>query len=463
MSLWTHRDQPVGILRALEAPWDLAGLAVLRVLFGLMMAFGLTRFVVKGWVERVLIEPTFFFKYPGFEWVSVASPAVLYSIFALTAVAALAVALGCFYRFAIVAFAVGFGYLQLLDVSLYLNHYYLVLVLTGIFICLPLNGQLSIDAWLRPALRRATFPAWATLLLRVQLSVVYLFAALAKAHPDWLFYGQPLTLWMRARTELPLIGSLLDNPGIGLAMSWAGFLYDLTIWIFLWWRRTRGLAYGAVVVFHGLTWAFFEIGMFPIIMIVSTTVFFDPSWPRRLLGRRDRLAVPSYPRPGRTGPHPLTLAALSLFVIAQVSLPLRHFFFLGDVLWNERGMRFGWKVMVREKNGSVTYLVTAGTPPRQREVSAMDYLTWRQFSDISGQPDLILQLGRHIAWDLERRGFGPIHAISVDAQVSLNGRPPQPLVDPNVDLRTVLDSHRYGRWLLPGPKTPPPASTPLLP
>ena len=45
-------------------------------------------------------------------------------------------------------------------------------------------------------------------------------------------------------------------------------------------KRTRVVAYAALVVFHVLTGALFPIGMFPVIMIVSALVFFPPDWPR---------------------------------------------------------------------------------------------------------------------------------------------------------------------------------------
>lgn len=451
------------LLEALARPRDLAALAVFRIAFGAMMVFGLIRFVAKGWIERVLVEPTFFFKYAGLEWIAVASPTVLYAIYGLAILAAAAVALGLYYRVAIVVFLVAFGYLQLLDVSLYLNHYYLVLVLGLIMACLPLEGLASIDAWRRPELRRESFAAWATYLLRFQVAVVYIFAALAKAHPDWLIYGQPLTLWMRAQTDLPILGALLDRPGFGLALSWLGFLYDATIWLFLLHRRTRAWAYGGVLLFHGLTAVFFEIGMFPIIMAVATTVFFAPDWPRRWWARTEMGsggAEGLYERrAGRSSPVSRWVAGvLALHVLVQVSLPLRHYLLPGDVLWNERGMRYAWKVMVREKNGSVTYRVRIRGRGRPIEVSALDYLTWRQFSDISGQPDLILQLGQHVAWDLERRGFGTVEHIGADVWVSLNGRPPARLVDPELDLRSLRGSADLDRWLLPAPTVPPPAS-----
>ncbi|MEL6184306.1 MAG: HTTM domain-containing protein [Myxococcota bacterium] len=446
------------LLAALCAPRDLSALVAFRIAFGAMMAFGLTRFVAKGWIEKVLVEPTFFFKYPGLEWVAVIGPSGLYAVYAVATLAAVAIAIGLYYRWATIVFFFCFLYLQLLDVSLYLNHYYLVLILAGILTFLPLEGMLSMDAWRRPELRRESFPAWATYLLRFQVAIVYIFAALAKAHPDWLLHGQPLTLWMRARTDLPVLGPMLDAPGFGLLLSWLGFLYDATIWAFLLISRTRVWAYAVVLVFHGMTAAFFEIGMFPVIMAVATTVFFEPSWPRSLLGR----LWPSPRVPDRSGGSrrlPAWLAAvLAVYVIVQVALPLRHYVLPGDVLWNERGMRFAWKVMVREKNGSVTYRVRVAGRTRPIEVSALDYLTWRQFSDISGQPDLILQLGQHVAWDLERRGYGKVEHVGADVWVSLNGRPPIPLVDPEVDLRTVGGGTSLNRWLLPGPQNPPPAS-----
>ncbi len=69
-----------------------------------------------------------------------------------------------------------------------------------------------------------------------------------------------------------------------IAMSWAGFLFDLTIVVWLSWRRTRAVAYGVLLGFHLLTHLLFDIGMFPLIMSVAATVFFSPSWPRRFLG-----------------------------------------------------------------------------------------------------------------------------------------------------------------------------------
>lgn len=446
--------------RRLSAPIDLAGLAVLRILFGAMMAFSVVRFMASGWIEKAYAEPSFFFKFPGFEWVQAGPLPWMYGLYILTALAALGICLGLFYRVSSILFLAGFIYIQLIDITLYLNHYYLVCLIGGILACLPVHQMWSLDVRWGLVNKRFDFPAWATYLLRFQLVVVYFYAALAKAHPDWLWYGQPLGIWMNSRTETILIGPWLEIPWAPLVMSWTGFAYDLTIWIFLLIRPTRAFAYVLVVGFHIMTGLLFNIGMFPVIMIFMTTVFFEPSWPRNALRQLTRWfsgrAATPIAQPTGQNNHlkPYTATFLAIYCLIQVCLPLRHFFIPGDVLWNEQGMRFAWKVMVREKNGDVTYRVRIGNARRELEISAQKHLTWRQLSDMSSQPDLILQLGQYIGRNFQSRSQKPVE-VRVDAWVSLNGRRPHLMVDPKVDILKLNSQKAYARWILPAPKEPP--------
>lgn len=460
------------LFRRLFAPKDIAHLAVFRILFGAMMVFGLSRFVLQGWVDEVFVKPTFFFKYDGLGWTVVWPQWGLYLHFAVVGLAALCVSLGLFYRVAIVVFWVGFAYLQALDVTLYLNHYYFVILVSGLMCFMPLEGAWSLDAKRKPALKRDWVPAWMTYLLRFQIGVVYFFAALAKAQPDWLLHAQPLNIWLQARTETPVIGFMLGEVWVAHVMSWAGFLYDLTIWIWLLIPRTRPFAYVIVLVFHFFTHVFFEIGMFPIIMVVATLNFFEADWPRRFgrfIRRRWKVSseaaftksAPAWTT-NPTGQRKLGVALATGFIAMQILFPLRHYWYPSDVLWSEQGMRYAWKVMVREKNGSITYHVKHKASGKVWQVNPLDYLTWRQFSDMSGQPDLIVQLGKHIAWDFQQRGFGEVE-VRAEAWVSLNGRPPALLIDPKVDINRVDNSWRVQDWILPKPNTSPVTLTRLGP
>nr|MDQ3034886.1 HTTM domain-containing protein [Myxococcota bacterium] len=266
-------------------PADVAALAAFRVLFGVLAFVIPTRFVIEGWVERFYVRPTFHFAYWGFEWIRPLPEPWIHVVFAVMALCGALVALGLFYRVAIVGFFALFTYVELIDVTTYLNHYYLVSLLALVMCALPLHRAWSIDALLRPAIRVRSLPRWMTWLLRFQVAVVYVFAALAKATSDWLLHAQPLQIWLGARMDTPILGAYFDWLEMAYLMSWAGFLYDLTIPIWLSWRRTRAVAYAALLAFHAATQLLFDIGMFPMIMTLSALVFFDPSWPRALLRR----------------------------------------------------------------------------------------------------------------------------------------------------------------------------------
>jgi vitamin K-dependent gamma-carboxylase len=421
--------EPFSLRERLSRPVDGASLVAFRVLFGLLMAASALRFVASGWVERFFVERTFFFKYWGFSWVEVGPPWLMYGVYSLLVVLGLCVALGFAYRAAIVLFLVLFSYAELTDVTNYLNHYYLVSLLAFWMCFMPLG-------------RRGPFPAWMLYALRFQVAVVYLGAALAKLGSDWLVHGQPLGTWMTALADVPGIGRWVSEPGVAVFASWAGFLHDLLVVPLLLWPRTRAWAYGALLVFHLTTSALFNIGIFPLLMPIAATLFLAPDWPRRFF------AMPQADAVSRLLSRP-AFALLTVFCAAQVLVPLRAHLYGGNVLWHEQGMRFSWRVMVRAKQGSIRYRARL---PDGRELYVMPrrYLSSDQEREMSGQPDLILQLAHHIAAELRARGIDDPQ-VRVDALVSLNGRPPVPLIDPNVDLTKVHDGLAPATWITPAP------------
>ncbi|MBZ0233429.1 MAG: HTTM domain-containing protein, partial [Deltaproteobacteria bacterium] len=278
-----------GLWRELAArahrPVDIASLAAFRIIFGLVMFGGIVRFLFTGWIEAMYGQPRFFFHYPGFDWVEPWSVTGMYVHYGVLAGLALAIAAGAWHRVVTPLFVLGFAYTQLLDVTNYLNHHYLVVLLGTLLAVLPAHRAWSVDAWRDPSLRADRVPAWVVWLLRFQVGVVYVFAGLAKAQPDWLLHAQPLNVWMSARTDTPLVGPWLDERWLAYAMSWGGFLFDATIVLWLSWRRTRLPAYLVLCGFHAAVGYFFNIGMFPFIMTTSALVFFSPSWPRRFVRR----------------------------------------------------------------------------------------------------------------------------------------------------------------------------------
>lgn len=434
-------------MQRLQRPTSILPLVVFRIGFGILMLLGTLRFVFNGWLETFYIQPAFHFTYLGFGWVKPLPAPALYAVFAALALCALAVALGLFYRVSITAFFVLFTYVELLDQAFYLNHYYLVSLLSFLLIFLPAHRKWSLDALRNPALCAETVPVWTINVLRLQLGIVYVFAGIAKLNPDWLLNAMPLTLWLRAKTDFPLIGAWFDQRWVAYLFSWGGALYDLTIAFFLLWRKSRPVALLTVAVFHILTEMLFPIGMFPWIMIVASLIFLD---------ERDYCAIahalrlrPPASTDDEASPAKFPRVALILvpFFIVQVLFPLRSALYPGDTLWSEEGFRFSWRVMLVEKVGSVTFFVRDPASGRQWTVNPNMYLTRVQEAQMSFQPDMILQFAHFLDEQFRQQGYADVE-VRAEAYVTYNGRASRLLIDPMVDLSQEQNSLLHKSWIL---------------
>ena len=216
--------------KALGREVDPASLVVFRVFFGLLATAAAIRFVAKGWVQSLLIEPEFHFSW--FSFAVVPSPEVLYGLFAVQAFAGLCIAAGRWVRLSLGSWVVSFVFIELLDKSLYLNHYVLFSIV-GITLFFSPIGTLRWTHSSRGA------PQWLLWMLRLQFASVYFWAGVHKINVDWLLRGEPLATWLQAHSELPWVGPFLAQEGTALAMSWAGMLFDLTVPFLLLWCSIR--------------------------------------------------------------------------------------------------------------------------------------------------------------------------------------------------------------------------------
>lgn len=256
--------------------------------------------------------------------------------------------------------------------------------------------------------------------------------------PDWLVDAQPLTGWLAARADVPLLGPLLVLPGVAHVMSWAGAVFDLSAPFALAHERTRPYAYAAVVGFHVVTGLLFQLGMFPWVMIGLTTVFFGPSWPRRWIGAR------RFEGGGEPARLPRWLApALGVWFAVQLVMPLRHHAYAGDVLFTEEGMRFAWHVMIVEKAGRLELRAREGE--REWLLDPSEDLTWMQRRAMATSPDMILRYAHHVRDRYAAEGRDV--EIRAEAWVAMNGHPSRLLLDPDVNLAAEPDGLAPRSWL----------------
>ena len=444
--------RPLRPLRRLQdaarRPVDSAALTAFRIVFGMLGLLTVVRFFANDWISLLYIAPAYHFPYLDFAWIQPWPGWGMYAHFAALGLLSIAIAAGYRYRLCSGLFCIGFTYVELLDRATYLNHYYLMSLAALLLALLPTG--------------RALVPQWAIWALRAQLGIVYAFAGIAKLNPDWLLHALPLRIWLYQHGDLPLVGSLLQEAWAAYAMSWGGALFDLAVAPALLWRRARPFAYAVLVVFHLLTWLLFpRLGIFPWLMIGGALIFFAPDWPRRLWAAAVRRAarpgqgadaVASAARPllpaARHRAYPVIIAALTLFAVIQLAMPLRHYAYPGNVRWNEEGYRFAWRVMLTEKTGFVQYRVRDPASGQTWLVSPDAYLTPLQTERMAIQPDLILTAAHIIAADFAASGINDV-AVTADAFVAFNGRPNARLIDPNANLAAIKPGLAPKWWVLP--------------
>jgi hypothetical protein len=448
------RHNSIKWLHSLSEPVSIGSLAFFRVLFGAMMVASLLRFWLKGWIATNYLETQFAFKFYGFEWVSIPPAPYLYLLFAITGLAALLIMLGAFYRVASIIFFLGFTYLELLDKSYYLNHYYFVSVVAFILCWLPAHRAYALDACWWPSIRQSTTPRWMLGTLRLQLGIVYVYAGLAKINPDWLLAAQPLRLWLPPHTSLPLIGPLMDDLWLAYGFSWFGCVYDLTIPFWLMWSRSRPLAYLAVLVFHLMTALLFPIGMFPYIMIGATLIFFPTTWHDGVMKRLVGLFANSSPLPNI---QPMTHSQwamrglIALFVLhfsIQFIWPFRYLAYPGPLFWREEGYRFSWRVMLIEKAGYATFYVVDKTTGKRITVVPSSFLNPHQEKQMSTQPDMILEFAHFLRDHYRQQGLQD-PAVYAEVFVTLNGKGSRLMINPTNDLAAIRASWGPQSFILP--------------
>ncbi|MEI2638322.1 MAG: HTTM domain-containing protein [Microthrixaceae bacterium] len=250
-----------------------ASLRFFRVVFAAVVAISALRLLILDWTSTLYSNPTIHFAYSGLGWVPVLPSTLMRIQVAAIAIAAVAVAFGFMYRYSIALVWFLFSWMEFTEATVYLNHYWFISVMSFLMIFLPLDS-------------RGTVPRGTLWMVRFQVGVVYIFAGLAKINTDWLLQGLPMALWLPGRTDLPIVGPMLNHQSVAIALAWGGAIFDCAVVWFLLWRRTRLWAWLCVVAFHIATFILFPpIGVFPFLMVAASLVFFEPDWPIELAGR----------------------------------------------------------------------------------------------------------------------------------------------------------------------------------
>ena len=439
---------------ALFKPVDISFLVFFRIVFGGIMLWESYRYFTHGWIARYYVEPALTFSYYGFSWVKPWPGRGMYIHFAVLGLAAACVMAGFLYRIAAPVFFLAFTYFFLLDQTRYLNHFYLVCLISFLMCFLPAERAFSVDALLRRNIRSDVVPAWTLWLLRAQVGIPFFYGGIAKLNSDWIHGGEPMRSWLRPLTKVPGGSEFFTSDFVVYSFVFGGLLLDLLLVPLLLWRRTRIFAFAAAVLFNLVNAVIFDIGIFPWLMLGALLIFFPPDLMRRFArrfmspGEEFLDTKPSQASTPQTfAPQKLVVGLLAAYLFVQVLLPLRHYLYPGNVSWTEEGHNFSWHMKLRTKSGESIFTVTHPQSGQTWTIKPDDYLKRHQVVKLT-KPDLILRFAHHLAEEKRREGYENVE-VRARVMVSLNGRQPQLLIDPNVDLAKVQMSLLPARWIVP--------------
>ncbi len=423
---------------------DNIGLVLFRVVFGALIATEAFGAMLTGWLQRTLVEPQFTFNFIGLEFLQPLPGNLMYYYFALMGIFGLGVMLGYKYRFSMFCYALMWSCVYLMQKTSYNNHYYLMMLLCWIMVVLPANRWFSLDAKINPLLKSPSMPRWCILILILQVWIVYTFASVAKFYPEWLD-ASTTGILMHRKDNIWLIGGLLQEKWVHYAIAYVGIIFDLSIVPLLLFRKTRVVGFGISVLFHLFNSFVFLIGIFPYMSIAFALFFFSPQilkkrfLPKKQLYTAEEVIMPKL--------KPLLITVFSIYFIFQIGLPLRHWFFKGDVLWTEEGHRLSWRMMLRSKTGTLSVRIKDKKTNQFEIYNYQQLVTDKQANSLKSKPDMLWQLAQRIHKIEAERGRDV--GVYMNSMVRVNTSNYYQFIDPKVDLAAEEWHHfKHNDWIL---------------
>ena len=145
-----------------------------------------------------------------------------------------------------------------------------------------------------------------------------------------------------------IFGYLITYESAAYFFSYGGLIYDLFVGSMLLYSKTFWIGIILTIGFHCTNKFLFNIGIFPYVMIASTSLFFHPDWVRKLFHYINNpkkqyipIAKPISFKQTKirklTKKEKISIIIVCVFLIWWIGFPLRNYFLPGNVAWNEEG------------------------------------------------------------------------------------------------------------------------------
>lgn len=421
-------------------------LGLFRIISGLALAgFFLTRFSRTDYIDGTFVKAQILFKYPGLDFIEMGPPWLMYLLCHSLVFAAILLALGFLYRFASLYLLAVYSYLFFLDYTIGNNHFYLFILLFLFFSITNCHHSYSVDKklWKLPS----GVMNWNLNLFRFQFMIVYFMGGIAKLNSDWL---EMKTAKAMTAVRIEGLSEGMTDMVAGL-LTYGGLAFDLAVPFLLLFRKGRIWAFPLILIFNITNLFMHQIDIFPVIMIASYLLFIPTEKVEKFIAKWKKTAVSKSLEPTTPSSFRKKLIAgfLVVFVLFQLCFPFRHFLYKGNVLWTGDGYPFSWHMMTSFSGGVVKFRVRDKFTNEVFWISPEDHLNPRQHKFLFRYPELSVQFAHLLKKQALRDGLKEPE-VNVILKVGLNGRPPQYMIDPDLDLTRVnVNVYKSNPWVLP--------------
>ncbi|HUG20742.1 MAG TPA: HTTM domain-containing protein [Planctomycetaceae bacterium] len=284
MSL-THR-----LHRIVGSTVDARSLAIVRIAVG--FALLIRGFVSWDMMNRVYLSGLCVLPY--FDWLPVLPHSMIPGFCLFWSFAGFCLMIGWRTTIAGVSLLILISYFLALDQQFYGSHLYLMALIC--FLVTIGDSTADLACKNRTNGVRTRIQSWPVTLLKLQLSIVYLFTSFTKINHDYLS-GLVINLNLRGTGSLGFPENWL-TPSLASLMAVGSIATELFLAIGLWFAATRRLAVTIGIVFHGsiLIWiapaVFWELIVFAVETLCLYSLFFwkieyTPAWQRPDVSERD--------------------------------------------------------------------------------------------------------------------------------------------------------------------------------
>lgn len=367
-------------------------------------------------------KSTFVFHYPYLWFIEAWSHELIDFLKYISIFSAILLGLGIIPRIAAFIFMLAFGYLFLIDISFYNNHYYLWCLIAFLFVITDTHTSISIVDVLRKNTEKK-IDITNYVVFGLLISIVYFYAAVAKINGDWL-QGYPMRL-LTANRGYPFPKIL------GLIMSYGGLIFDALMPFILWKKPKAWYVILPYFVFHLSNFFTFNIGVFPLVMLAGWLLFLSLS----LVPSKELVAavIPKVKN------HTWQSVSLILFFCFQLLFPLRCYWIGGDMAWHRQGHYFAWRMMLHnhEPKFFQYFVVFPDNKENNYSVKFDKLLTYRQLHNTFNDPYFIWLLAQKLKKDaIKKYKIDKVH-VYCQSVVTLNQHPEQGLINDTIDLAAV--------------------------